>query len=116
MDSQHQDRRPSRRSVFSRAVGTQENQKLRAQRGKPRSIWLGLGMLGLIGWSVVVPALLGVAGGVWIDTHFPSRYSWTLMLMLIGVVIGCLNAWRWVTKEHREIRKEQENHHQHDLQ
>jgi ATP synthase protein I len=114
MDSEHPERPPTHRTAFSRAVGTQETRKLRARQGKPRSIWLGLGMLGLIGWSVVVPALLGVAGGVWIDTHFPSRYSWTLMLLLIGVAAGCLNAWRWVVKEHREIRKEQENHNQND--
>jgi ATP synthase protein I len=114
MDNQRHERLPTSRDTFSRAVGTQEKRKLRAQRGKPRSIWLGLGMLGLIGWSVAVPALLGVACGVWIDTRFPSRYSWTLMLLLIGLVIGCLNAWHWVAKEHREIRKEQGNHNGHE--
>jgi ATP synthase protein I len=97
-------------SRFSKAVGIQEKRKLRAQRSKARSIWLGLGMIGIIGWSVAVPALVGVGAGVWIDTHFPSRYSWTLMLLLIGVLIGCLNAWHWVANEQREIRKDHENH------
>ena len=46
---------------------------------------------------------------VWIDGHFPSRYSWTLMLLIIGVLAGCLNAWHWVAAEEREIRKEKEN-------
>jgi ATP synthase protein I len=114
MDNQRPKKSRTSRVTFSRAVGSQEKRKLRAQRGKPRSIWLGLGMLGLIGWSVAVPMLLGIAGGVWIDRHFPSRYSWTLMLLLIGLVIGCLNAWHWVTKEHREIRKEQQNHNEHE--
>jgi ATP synthase protein I len=97
---------------FCREVGTQEKRKLRAQRGKARSVWLGLGMLGLIGWSVAIPALLGVGAGMWIDTHLPSRYSWTLMLLLIGTILGCLNAWRWVSSEQRQIHEEQKNHNQ----
>jgi len=93
-------------------VGAQERRKLRAQRGKARSIWLGLGMLGLIGWSVAIPALLGVGLGMWIDAHFPSRYSWTLMLLLIGTIVGCLNAWRWVANEQRQMHEEQKDHNQ----
>ena len=114
MDEQHEKKSRTSRARFSKAIGIQEKYKLRAQRGKARSIWLGLGMLGVIGWSVVVPALVGVGIGIWIDTHFVSRYSWTLMLLLIGVIVGCLNAWHWVANEHQEIRKEQENHNQHE--
>ncbi len=56
-------------------------------------------MFGLVGWSVAIPALIGVALGMWIDFRRPSQYSWTLMLMLIGIALGCLNAWRWVHRE-----------------
>jgi ATP synthase protein I len=100
------------RIVFSRRIGAKEKQMLKARYGKQRNVWLGLGMLGLIGWSVAAPTLVGIAVGAWIDSHFPSRYSWTLMLLLIGLVIGCLSAWRWVANEYREIRKEhEENDH-----
>ena len=44
---------------------------------------------------------MGVAAGVWIDTKWPSRYSWTLLLLMAGVMLGCLNAWYWVTRESR---------------
>ena len=104
-------------AFFSRQVGLRERRKLKAQRGTSRSIWFGLGMLGFVGWSVALPTLLGIALGVWIDNHFPSRYSWTLMLLIIGLLVGCLTAWHWMAKEYREIRKEQEeedsNHHEH---
>jgi ATP synthase protein I len=93
---------------FSRRVGAEEMRKLRAQRGKFGSIWLGLGMLGLIGWSVAVPTLVGIALGIWIDRHYPSQYSWTLMLLIIGLSAGCLQVWHWIAREEREIRKEQE--------
>ena len=108
MDDQQPRNPGTSRTRFSKAVGNQEKRKLSAQRSKARSIWLGLGMLGIIGWSVAAPALAGVGIGLWIDHHFPSRYSWTLMLLLIGVLAGCLNAWHWVAAEQREIRKEKE--------
>ena len=58
---------------FSRQVGAQAARKLKAQRGAKRSIWFGLGMSGLIGWSVTVPTLIGAALGIWVDKHYPSH-------------------------------------------
>ncbi len=63
-------------------------------------------MSGLIGWSVVIPTLLGAAVGIWVDTRYPSRYSWTLMLLLLGLVLGCFNAWHWVDSEYKEMQED----------
>ena len=94
---------------LSQEVGAKAARKLRAQRHVTRTVWFGLGMMGLIGWSVVVPTLLGAALGIWLDNRHPGSHSWTLMLLVIGLVIGCLNAWHWVGKEDKEMREEQEN-------
>jgi ATP synthase protein I len=59
-----------------------------------------------VGWSVVIPTLLGVAAGVWIDGRWPGRFSWTLMLLLGGLLLGCWNAWYWVSLEQQAIRDE----------
>ena len=91
---------------FSRKIGDQAERKLKAQRGPQRSVWFGLGMSGLIGWSVTVPTLIGVALGIWVDKHYPSKFSWTLMLLLIGLIIGCLNAWHWVGSEYKEMQED----------
>lgn len=56
-------------------------------------------MFGLVGWAVALPTLLGIAPGLWIDERWPGPISWTLNLLIIGVLIGCLNAWYWVSKE-----------------
>ena len=93
-------------TLFSRQVGAQAARRLKARRGAAKSIWFGLGMSGLIGWSVTIPALIGAAVGMWVDTHYPSPYSWTLMLLLIGLVVGCLNAWHWVNSEYKEIQED----------
>ena len=93
---------------FSRQIGAQAARKLNARRGADRSVWFGLGMSGLIGWSVVVPTLVGAALGIWVDTHYPSSYSWTLMLLLMGLIIGCLNAWHWVNSESKAMQEERD--------
>lgn len=94
---------------LARQVGARAARKLKARRHVQRTIWFGLGMMGLIGWSVAVPTLLGAALGLWLDKHYPGPPSWTLTLLIAGLVVGCLNAWHWVTREDREIRAEQEN-------
>ena len=96
-------------AAFSRAVGAKAARKIKARGNPSQGVWFGLGMMGLVGWSVVVPTLAGAALGVWLDNRHPGHYSWTLMLLMIGLVIGCLNAWHWVSKEDKEIGVEQEN-------
>lgn len=90
-------------------VGIKAARKLRAQRNPTRGIWSGLGMMGLIGWSVSIPTLIGAALGVWLDRRYPGGRSWTLALLVAGLAVGCFNAWHWVDKEDRAIRAEQED-------
>ena len=94
---------------LSQEVGAKAARKLKARRNSRQGVWFGLGMMGLIGWSVVVPTLLGAAFGIWLDNHHPGSHSWTLTLLVMGLVIGCLNAWHWVAKEGKEMREEQED-------
>jgi ATP synthase protein I len=88
-------------------VGAQENRKLQA---RVRSdVWPALGMLGLIGWSVCLPTLLGAWLGQWLDARHPGRHAWTLALLVAGLCLGCANAGHWISKEQRAIRHCQQN-------
>ncbi len=69
-------------------------------------VWFGLGMMGLIGWSVAVPTLLGAALGIWLDRQHSGSHPWTLALLVGGLTIGCLNAWRWVANEDRAMHED----------
>ena len=75
-------------TTFSQQVGAQAARKLKAQRRGPTSVWFGLGMSGLVGWTVAIPTVIGAALGIWVDARYPSSYSWALMLLLVGLVIG----------------------------
>lgn len=84
---------------FAEEVGRREARRIKARQERDRGLWFGLGMFGLVGWSVAIPTILGVAIGLWIDSTWPSRYSWTLMFLVAGVTLGCLNAWFWIKRE-----------------
>tara|TARA_R110002074_G_scaffold60236_3_gene146096 strand:- start:13891 stop:14229 length:339 start_codon:yes stop_codon:yes gene_type:complete len=94
---------------FEKDVGVKAERKMKARRVAGHGVWFGLGMMGLIGWSVVIPTLLGAALGAWLDQHNPGKHAWTLALLMAGLTIGCFNAWRWVANQDAEMREEQEN-------
>lgn len=101
---------PSREteSLFSRQIRSKAARKNRAQRGGQKGVWFGLGMSGLIGWSVAIPTFLGAMLGVWLDNHHLGTHSWTLALLAAGLVVGCLNAWHWVTQEDESMHEPSE--------
>jgi ATP synthase protein I len=92
-----------KKNDFDLEIGARAARKMKA-RGSNAGVWFGLGMMGLVGWSIVVPTLIGTAIGIWLDNHHPGKQSWTLTLLIIGLAVGCANAWRWVSKEDQEMR------------
>ena len=84
---------------FSQKVGAKQTRKIQARRDKEHNIWFGLGMIGTVGWSISIPVILGVMLGMWLDTKSHAGISWTLTLLFLGLVIGCLNAYYWVKKQ-----------------
>lgn len=97
------------RSGFEQEVRNKAKRKLKAQRSPHQGVWFGLGMMGLIGWSIVVPTLLGAAVGAWLDRNHAASHSWTLTLLIAGLLLGCWSAWQWVAKEDKAMRDEQED-------
>lgn len=81
------------------AVSRQQERKLRARRERRPELLRGFGASGMVGWSVAVPTLIGIAVGVWLDGRYGRSFSWTLTLMAAGLVVGCLTALYWVKRE-----------------
>ena len=84
---------------LSNRIGRQARRKRAHQRSGLKPLWFGLGMFGMVGWSIALPTLLGAALGSWLDKRWPGEVSWTLSLILIGLALGCLNAWYWIKQE-----------------
>ncbi len=91
--------RESREEDLSRTIGRKALRRVRARRNRDRGVWFGLGMFGMVGWTVTLTTLIGLAVGMWIDRTWPGPYSWTLMMFFAGLALGCANAWYWVRRE-----------------
>ncbi|MBI5870036.1 MAG: AtpZ/AtpI family protein [Actinobacteria bacterium] len=104
------DRRVSERRVGERRVadrrrpvdttagpyGRKAQADAEARERERSRFWYDFMRFNLTGWSVVVPTLAGLAIGNWIDNRYPTSFSWALVLMAVGLFLGCLNAWYWI--------------------
>lgn len=98
-----------KQNKFSQMVQSKEKRKLKERDKSKRGVLFGLGMFGLVGWSVVTPTLLGAFLGIWLDRHLPGKQSWTLTFLLIGLMLGCMTAWHWLSHEEKDIHKDKED-------
>lgn len=58
-----------------------------------------LGQIGILGWAIVTPMLLGVLLGRFADRHFGTGIFFTAPAILIGSVIGFYAAWKWMHRQ-----------------
>ena len=79
-----------------------ENVRLRGQRrrnwlreGEP-SVARRLAQIGVLGWIIVMPMLIGIFIGRWLDRMFNTGLFWTAPLLMLGVALGCWSAWKWM--------------------
>ena len=93
---------------FTEQVAKKEVLRKRGLRHKDETVWFGLGMFGIVGWAIAIPTLIGIALGLWIDRNWPSQYSWALMFLIAGVIMGSVNAAYWVKKVRKGIIEEGE--------
>jgi ATP synthase protein I len=93
-------------TTFADRVAKKAARKLKAKNSPPPGVWFGLGVMGLIGWSIAIPTLLGAALGSWLDSRHFAGHSWTLALLVAGLTLGCFNAWTWIRKEDQAIHEE----------
>lgn len=94
---------------FRQTIGSKVTRKLKENQKSKHGVLSGLGMFGLVGWSVAVPTLLGAFLGIWLDKRFPGKQSWTLTFLLIGLIFGCMSAWHWLSSEDKDIHKNGED-------
>jgi len=88
--------RPDAQRSLERDVG-------RLQRREPgaASFWRALSVLGTVGWSIALPAAAGAWLGHRLDLRLATGVRFTLMLLVAGVMLGSLIAWRVVREQRR---------------
>lgn len=89
------DGRDGRRELLG-AVRLRRDRRKRRQREREPPLAAYLGQVGVLGWMIVVPALVGVFVGRWLDHRLGTGVFWTAPLMLAGLGFGCWSAWKWM--------------------
>jgi len=85
--------------LSSKDVRKRSERIKRSRREGDRGFWQYLGLVGSVGWMVILPALGGAFLGRYIDVKAGDRISWTLTLLIVGLAAGCFAAWRHIREE-----------------
>ncbi|RMF03720.1 MAG: ATPase F0F1 [Alphaproteobacteria bacterium] len=86
-------------SRMQKAVRLRDERSKRWKKEGERSLWQNLSMVGALGWLIIVPTLLGVLLGRWLDRRFETGIFFSGALIFLGIAIGCYLAWQRVSKE-----------------
>lgn len=87
---------PGTRDPLAEGVRVRGERHRRWLRDGEPSVARRLAQVGVLGWIIVTPMLIGVFAGRWLDRVLASGIFWTAPLMLLGLVLGCWSAWRWM--------------------
>lgn len=74
----------------------------RARRGREEpepSLGRRLGQIGILGWTIVVPALIGLFAGRALDRTLGTGIFFSAPGLLLGVAFGFWSAWRWMHRQ-----------------
>lgn len=83
-----------------RRIVARKSRRRERARGEPDSdVLRWMSTFGMVGWSVSLPTLLGLALGVFVDNRVDSSISFTITFLIAGVAVGSLIAWYWVRRE-----------------
>lgn len=84
-------RRPDLRRTAQRDI-----ERFRAREPGHRTFWKSLGILGGIGWPIVLLTVGGAFLGHWLDVRWDTGIQMTLLLLFVGVMLGSAAAWHLV--------------------
>lgn len=80
------------------AVRRRAERRARGQKEGGPSVWRNLSMIGGLGSLIVVPTLIGVAIGRWLDHVFGHEHTFTVTMLVLGIITGCYLAWKRITE------------------
>ncbi len=90
---------PQNHDGLDEAVRKRRERQARWQREGERSLGQNLAMIGVFGWTIVTPTLIGIFFGRWLDRLLGSGIFWTLGLLVAGLALGCWLAWKGMNRE-----------------
>lgn len=98
---------PPGRNGTDRVAGAAKRAARRDATGREEpepSLGARLGQIGILGWTIVLPTLLCLVLGRWLDRLAGTRVFFSAPLLMIGAAIGLWSAWRWMHRQQGKDR------------
>lgn len=105
MKGRHASERKLRDQRIADAARQAAERDSRGREEPEPSLGSRLGQIGILGWAIVLPTLMGLALGHWLDRMFGTRVFFSAPLLMIGAAVGFWSAWKW-------MHRQQRNHHE----
>jgi ATP synthase protein I len=87
---------PDTENHMAEAARRAASRSREAEDNPEPSLGARLGQIGILGWTIIVPTLLGVVIGRWLDRIFDTGIFFSAPLIMIGAAIGFWSAWKWM--------------------
>jgi len=89
-------RDPRPREPLDSAARRAAERARQGERDPEPSLSRRLGQIGILGWAIVTPLLLGLWLGRWLDQRLGSGVTFAAALAFLGAALGLWSAWRWM--------------------
>ena len=87
------------REEMEEAVRLRRKRRAAWEREGERPLWKNLSMVGAFGWLIVIPTLIGVFVGRWLDGWFDTGVTFSGALTFLGACLGFWMAWKRMNEE-----------------
>lgn len=82
------------------AAAERARRREQAERDNPATpVTLRLVQIGVLGWTIVTPMLLGAYGGHLLDRWAHTGVTFSAGLLVAGAALGLWLAWRWMHRQ-----------------
>lgn len=85
------------------------NRKIESEKEKEdlKSSMCLISLMGLVGWTLMVPLILALFVGHWLMEVFNDNYLIMISCIFLGIVVGFMNTFKEINKYYKSIgRKE----------
>ena len=84
-----------------RASVTRDLTRLERRESGEASFWRSLGVIGAVGWPIVMATVGGALAGRWLHAHWDTGFGLTALLVGAGAVLGMTIVWRLIQPRQR---------------
>lgn len=74
-------------------------ERMAEARSRRERLFLGIGLVGSLGWMIALPTVGGAFLGRYLDRRLDTQLSFTLSLLLLGLAAGAYTVWRFFLRD-----------------